>query len=59
MKKLTIELTDEAHLQLLSLQLDRKMRKEDRTTLIQVAGDVFSEYLEKLCEEKLTGERRT
>lgn len=51
MKKLTIELTDEAHLQLLAIQLRKKMDKESRTTLVQVAGDVFSEFLESLAKK--------
>ncbi len=54
MKKLTIELTDEAHLRLLALQLDKKRKKETRTTLVQVASDVFSAYLENLSETEPT-----
>lgn len=54
MKKLTIELTDEAHLELLKIQLDFKQKKSAETTLVKVASKVFSEHLESLSNKKET-----
>lgn len=52
MKKLTITLSDEAHLELLKLQLERKTQKHPRTTLVEVASDFLDEQLKKLKEGK-------
>jgi hypothetical protein len=37
MKKIQIQISDEAHLELLTEQLDRKKNKKPRVTLIQVS----------------------
>lgn len=52
MKKLTIELSDDAHLELLKLQLEFKQQKKEETTLVKVASVVFSNYLESLSKQK-------
>ena len=49
MKKLTIEISDDAHLELLELQLKKKRAKEERTTIREVAGAFLTE---KLLEQK-------
>lgn len=46
MKKLTIEVTDETHNELLKVQLEKRL-KGDKKTLAQVAADVLEETLVK------------
>lgn len=45
MKKLTIAISDEAHAELLRIQLEKKIEKSDRTTLAEVTSDVLHEFL--------------
>lgn len=52
MKKLTIEITDKAHQELLKLQLTKKLNNEGRATVKDIAGDYLSECLEKRAETK-------
>lgn len=52
MKKLQITISDNAHMELLSIQLERKKSKHPRTTLIEVASDVLEELLEKQSKKK-------
>lgn len=47
MKKLTIEITDAAHSELLKIQLEKKLKKEPRSTVKDIAGDYLSLCLEK------------
>ncbi|WP_276496730.1 hypothetical protein [Pontibacter litorisediminis] len=47
MKKLQIQISDESHAELLKIQLERKVKKEPRTTLIEIASDVLEEALLK------------
>ena len=47
MKKLTVEITDAAHAELLKLQLEKKLSNSERTTIRDIAGDYLSECLEK------------
>ncbi len=51
MKKLTIEITDEAHSELLRLQLEKKLAKAERTTIRDLAGDYLSECLENRAKK--------
>jgi len=41
MKKLQIQITDEAHTELLRIQLERKVNKNPRTTIVEIASDVL------------------
>jgi hypothetical protein len=52
MKKLQITLSDNAHMELLSIQFERKRSKHPRTTLIEVASDVLEEHLVDLSQKK-------
>lgn len=53
MKKIQIQISDEAHLELLTEQLDRKKNKKPRITLIQVASDIFEELIqERILKQK-------
>ncbi|WP_187261324.1 hypothetical protein [Pontibacter beigongshangensis] len=45
MKKVLIEISDEAHTELLKIQADRKINKKERATLRDVASDVLEECL--------------
>jgi hypothetical protein len=47
MKKLTVEITDKAHDELLKIQLEKKLNKESRSTVKDIAGDYLSQCLEK------------
>jgi hypothetical protein len=47
MKKLQIEISDEAHSELLRIQFERKVSKHPRTTIVQIATDVLSDCLLK------------
>jgi hypothetical protein len=47
MKKFSVTISDVAHLELLTIQLERKRKGQARTTLIQVASDVLNEVLEE------------
>lgn len=47
MKKLTVEISDEAHLELLRIQLEFKQQKKQETTLVKVASKIFSDFLEQ------------
>jgi hypothetical protein len=51
MKKLTIEITDAAHNELLKIQLEKKLAKNARSTVKDIAGDYLSECLEKRAEK--------
>lgn len=52
MKKLQIQVSDEVHLELLSIQLEKKKKKQPRTTLIQVASDVFEEMFQEKIRQR-------
>jgi hypothetical protein len=52
MKKLTVEITDEAHLELLKIQLERKLKKLPRATVKDIASDFLTEKLEALYSKK-------
>lgn len=52
MKKLTIEITETAHHELLKIQLEKKLQNADRTTVRDIAGDYLSECLEKRATKK-------
>jgi len=52
MKKLTIEITDAAHQELLRIQLEKKLSNSDRTTIKDLAGDYLSESLENRTKQK-------
>jgi hypothetical protein len=47
MKKLQIQLSDEAHAELLRIQYERKIKKHERTTLVEIASDVLQDCLTK------------
>jgi len=46
MKKLTVEISDLAHQELLKIQLERKLKSLPRATVKDVASDFLSESLE-------------
>jgi len=54
MKKLTVEISEEAHSELLRLQFDRKLKKLPRATVKDVASDFLTEQLESLKKENPT-----
>ena len=55
MKKIQIQISDEAHLELLTEQLERKKNKKPRITLIDVASDIFEELIqERISKQKAT-----
>ncbi|QMU28771.1 hypothetical protein [Adhaeribacter radiodurans] len=47
MKKLQIQISDAAHSELLKIQLERKVNKEPRTTIVEIASDVLENTLVK------------
>jgi len=47
MKKLLVEITEEAHMELLRIQFERKSQKNKRTTMVQIASDVLNNCLTK------------
>jgi hypothetical protein len=47
MIKMTIELSDEEHLKLLEIQLDRKRKKIEPNALNKIASEIVSDYLKK------------
>ena len=51
MKKLTIEISEEAHQELLKLQFERKFNKMPRATVKDVASDFLTEKLEALKKD--------
>ena len=55
MKKFLIEITDEAHDELLKLQLEKKLKKEKRATVKEVAGDYLSYCLEERAKKESPG----
>ena len=52
MKKLTVEITDKAHQELLKLQLEKKLKKEPRSTVKDIAGDYLSSCLENRSKKE-------
>lgn len=54
MKKLTVEISEEAHHELLKIQFDRKLKKLPRATIKDVASDFLTEKLEDLKKENPT-----
>jgi hypothetical protein len=44
-KKLSIEITEETHLELLKVQLDKRMKEGVKKPLAQVAADVLEDCL--------------
>lgn len=52
MKKLTVEISEEAHEELLKLQLERKLKKLPRSTVKDVASDFLTSSLEALKTKK-------
>jgi hypothetical protein len=47
MKKLQIDISEEAHAELLRIQYERKVKKHPRTTLVQIVTDVLEDCLKK------------
>ena len=47
MKKLQIQISEEAHAELLRIQYERKVKKEPRTTIVEIASDVLQNCLTK------------
>ena len=47
MKKLQIQISDEAHAELLKKQLERKINGKPRTTIVEIASDTLQECLVK------------
>jgi len=47
MKKITIAISDEAHSELLKIQLERRLKDKKKTSLAEVAADVLHEMLVK------------
>ena len=47
MKKLTINITDEAHAELLKIQLDRRLKENKKTSLAVIAADVLHDCVVK------------
>ena len=45
MKKLTISITEEAHAELLKIQLQKRLDQKVKTSLAEVAADVLHQYL--------------
>ena len=45
MKKLTISISNEAHNELLKIQLRKKIEKKDKTSLAEIAAEVIEEAL--------------
>lgn len=45
MVKVTIELTDEAHIKLLELQLDRKRKKHEPSAINKIASELVEKSL--------------
>lgn len=52
MKKLTVEISDKAHQELLKLQLEKKLKNDLRTTVKDIAGDFLSECLENRSKKE-------
>ncbi|MDP2188726.1 MAG: hypothetical protein Q8J69_08595 [Sphingobacteriaceae bacterium] len=40
-----VKISEKAHAKLLQIQLERKLKKEKRTSLAEIAADVLDEYL--------------
>lgn len=47
MKKLNVEITDETHIKLLEVQLERKRNKEEPTAINKIAAELLKEALNK------------
>ena len=45
MKKITIEITEAAHAELLKIQLDKRLKEGSKKTLAVVAAEVLDELL--------------
>jgi len=45
MKKITISITDEAHAELLKIQLERRLKEKEKTSLAEVAAEVLHDLL--------------
>lgn len=52
MKKLVIQIEDDLYDVILEEQFRRKMKREPRTTVIEVAGDLFSDCLRSKKNKK-------
>lgn len=52
MKKLTIEITEKAHQELLKIQLSKKLNNESGTTVKEIAGEYLSRCLESRAEKE-------
>jgi len=48
MKKLQVQSSDETRSELLKIQLERKVEKVPRTTIVEVASDVQEKCLKKI-----------
>lgn len=44
---MTIELTDEEHMKLMDIQLDRRKKKIEPTALNKIASEIVSDFLKK------------
>ena len=47
MVKMTIELSEEEHLKLMEIQLNRKKKKVEPSALNKIASEIVSDYLKK------------
>lgn len=52
MVKVTVELSDEAHIKLLELQLDRKRNKQEPSAINKIAAEILEEALNKKTDDK-------
>lgn len=47
MKTIQVQVSEETHLELLKIQLERKVNKKPRTNIADIASDVLADCLEK------------
>jgi hypothetical protein len=45
MKKITIAISEEAHAELLKIQLQRRLKEKEKTSLAEVAAEVLHDLL--------------
>jgi hypothetical protein len=47
MTKITVEISEEAHIGLLEIQLERKKRKEEPTAINKIASEIIEKRIKK------------
>lgn len=52
MVKVTVELSDEAHIRLLELQLERKRKKHEPSAINKIAAEILEKSLNKKTDDK-------